>query len=67
MDTEQIISINPDMFNDKKPINYIYETKSFNWRRKSYFSSYIRSMKFRESRNVTNTIEFLERLCFETT
>lgn len=67
MDSEQIIKINPEKFDKTDHLKIICEPEKFNWYRKSFFSTYIRSAKFRNSRNVKNTIEFLERVCFEVT
>lgn len=65
METDQMIKINAEKFDNSDSLKFLYEPKKFNWYKKTFFSNYIRSIRFRDVRNNKKTIEFLEHTCFE--
>ena len=65
METDQMIKINAEKFDNSDSLKFLYEPKKFNWYKKTFFSNYIRSIRFRDARNNKKTIEFLEHTCFE--
>ncbi len=65
MEIDQIIKINIEKFDKSEALKLYTDPKKFKYYKKTFLTSYIRSIKFKDVRNNKKTIEFLEHTCFE--